>query len=271
MELAPDFEGVAGIHGDRQKPARAWRRFADLGRGGRPGTARGDRRAGDRPRRPRRALTGGSPRQDLPPSRPGQLRRPVGALALGLRFLGQSFGLRLGLARGVHRDRRLVLQPSARRRALSAARSAVVARCSAARASRERSRRTSAGSSSAGCRRRPRRRLPAGPRSPRSRRTRRRRGLAFEDTGLQEGPELVVDRRGIQRRRDRITMRRASRPDRRDARIGERARPGPGGRRSRGGGPRRHRPTALSAVRAGAPARRSAAPPRPRVDRAPPR
>ncbi|MEX2048771.1 MAG: AAA family ATPase, partial [Gemmatimonadota bacterium] len=28
VELAPDFEGVAGIHGDRQKPARAWRRFA---------------------------------------------------------------------------------------------------------------------------------------------------------------------------------------------------------------------------------------------------
>ena len=31
VELAPDFEGVAQIHGDRQKPARAWRRFADLG------------------------------------------------------------------------------------------------------------------------------------------------------------------------------------------------------------------------------------------------
>jgi putative ATP-dependent endonuclease of the OLD family len=31
VELAPDFEGVAGIHGDRQKPARAWRRFAELG------------------------------------------------------------------------------------------------------------------------------------------------------------------------------------------------------------------------------------------------
>jgi predicted ATP-dependent endonuclease of OLD family len=31
VELAPDFEGVADIHGDRQKPARAWRRFADLG------------------------------------------------------------------------------------------------------------------------------------------------------------------------------------------------------------------------------------------------
>jgi hypothetical protein len=31
VELAPDFEGVAGIRGDRQKPARAWRRFADLG------------------------------------------------------------------------------------------------------------------------------------------------------------------------------------------------------------------------------------------------
>ncbi|MGH2679384.1 MAG: ATP-dependent nuclease [Actinomycetota bacterium] len=31
VELIPDFEGVAGIHGDRQKPARAWRRFADLG------------------------------------------------------------------------------------------------------------------------------------------------------------------------------------------------------------------------------------------------
>jgi hypothetical protein len=31
VELTPDFEGVAGIHGDRQKPARAWRRFADLG------------------------------------------------------------------------------------------------------------------------------------------------------------------------------------------------------------------------------------------------
>ena len=30
VELAPDFEAVAGIHGDRQKPARAWRRFADL-------------------------------------------------------------------------------------------------------------------------------------------------------------------------------------------------------------------------------------------------
>ena len=31
VELTPDFEGVAGIHGDRRKPARAWRRFADLG------------------------------------------------------------------------------------------------------------------------------------------------------------------------------------------------------------------------------------------------
>jgi predicted ATP-dependent endonuclease of OLD family len=31
VELAPDFEGVAGLHGDRQKPARAWRRFAELG------------------------------------------------------------------------------------------------------------------------------------------------------------------------------------------------------------------------------------------------
>jgi hypothetical protein len=31
VELAPDFEGVAGIHGDRQKPARAWRRFSELG------------------------------------------------------------------------------------------------------------------------------------------------------------------------------------------------------------------------------------------------
>jgi hypothetical protein len=31
VELAPDFEGVARIHGDRQKPARAWRRFAELG------------------------------------------------------------------------------------------------------------------------------------------------------------------------------------------------------------------------------------------------
>ena len=30
VELAPDFEGVAGIHGDRRKPDRAWRRFADL-------------------------------------------------------------------------------------------------------------------------------------------------------------------------------------------------------------------------------------------------
>jgi predicted ATP-dependent endonuclease of OLD family len=30
VELAPDFEGVVGIHGDRQKPARAWRRFAEL-------------------------------------------------------------------------------------------------------------------------------------------------------------------------------------------------------------------------------------------------
>lgn len=31
VELAPDFEAVAEIHGDRRKPARAWRRFADLG------------------------------------------------------------------------------------------------------------------------------------------------------------------------------------------------------------------------------------------------
>jgi hypothetical protein len=31
VELAPDFEGVAGLHGDRRKPARAWRRFAQLG------------------------------------------------------------------------------------------------------------------------------------------------------------------------------------------------------------------------------------------------
>ena len=30
VELAPDLEGVVGIHGDRQKPARAWRRFAEL-------------------------------------------------------------------------------------------------------------------------------------------------------------------------------------------------------------------------------------------------
>jgi hypothetical protein len=30
VELAPDFEGVAGIRGDRRKPARAWRRFAEL-------------------------------------------------------------------------------------------------------------------------------------------------------------------------------------------------------------------------------------------------
>jgi hypothetical protein len=32
IELAPDFEGVAGIRGDRRKPARAWRRFSDLDR-----------------------------------------------------------------------------------------------------------------------------------------------------------------------------------------------------------------------------------------------
>jgi hypothetical protein len=31
VELAPDFEGVAGIHGDRRKPARALRRFAGVG------------------------------------------------------------------------------------------------------------------------------------------------------------------------------------------------------------------------------------------------
>jgi hypothetical protein len=36
VELAPDFEGVAGLHGDRQKPARAWRRFAELGPGAVP-------------------------------------------------------------------------------------------------------------------------------------------------------------------------------------------------------------------------------------------
>jgi hypothetical protein len=36
VELAPDFEGVAGIHGDRHKPARAWQRFAALGRGAVP-------------------------------------------------------------------------------------------------------------------------------------------------------------------------------------------------------------------------------------------
>jgi energy-coupling factor transporter ATP-binding protein EcfA2 len=36
VELAPDFEGVAGIHGDRQKPARAWRRFTDLPAGAVP-------------------------------------------------------------------------------------------------------------------------------------------------------------------------------------------------------------------------------------------
>ena len=36
VELAPDFEGVAGIHGDRHKPARAWQRFAALGRGAIP-------------------------------------------------------------------------------------------------------------------------------------------------------------------------------------------------------------------------------------------
>jgi predicted ATP-dependent endonuclease of OLD family len=32
VELAPDFEGVAGLHGDRRKPERAWRRFAGVGR-----------------------------------------------------------------------------------------------------------------------------------------------------------------------------------------------------------------------------------------------
>jgi hypothetical protein len=37
VELAPDFEGVARIHGDRRKPARAWRRFADLGADAVPG------------------------------------------------------------------------------------------------------------------------------------------------------------------------------------------------------------------------------------------
>jgi hypothetical protein len=37
VELAPDFEGVAGIHGDRRKPARAWRRFAELGPDAVPG------------------------------------------------------------------------------------------------------------------------------------------------------------------------------------------------------------------------------------------
>src|SRR5262245_48581480 len=36
VELAPDFEGVARIHGDRQKPARAWRRFAGVGADGVP-------------------------------------------------------------------------------------------------------------------------------------------------------------------------------------------------------------------------------------------
>ena len=36
VELAPDFEGVAGIRGDRHKPARAWRRFAASGRGAVP-------------------------------------------------------------------------------------------------------------------------------------------------------------------------------------------------------------------------------------------
>jgi hypothetical protein len=32
IELAPDFEGVAGLRGHRHKPARAWRSFADMGR-----------------------------------------------------------------------------------------------------------------------------------------------------------------------------------------------------------------------------------------------
>lgn len=32
VELAPDFEGVAGLRGDRHKPARAWRRFSHLDR-----------------------------------------------------------------------------------------------------------------------------------------------------------------------------------------------------------------------------------------------
>jgi hypothetical protein len=31
VELAPDFEGIARIRGDRRKPARAWRRFAGVG------------------------------------------------------------------------------------------------------------------------------------------------------------------------------------------------------------------------------------------------
>jgi hypothetical protein len=37
VELAPDFEGVARIHGDRRKPARAWRRFAGVGADAVPG------------------------------------------------------------------------------------------------------------------------------------------------------------------------------------------------------------------------------------------
>ena len=36
VELAPDFEGVARIHGDRRKPARAWRRFVGVGAEGVP-------------------------------------------------------------------------------------------------------------------------------------------------------------------------------------------------------------------------------------------
>lgn len=31
IELAPDFEGISGLRGQKHKPARAWRRFAQLG------------------------------------------------------------------------------------------------------------------------------------------------------------------------------------------------------------------------------------------------
>ncbi|MGA8039361.1 MAG: hypothetical protein WCA93_04565, partial [Acidimicrobiia bacterium] len=31
VELAPDFEGISGLRGQKHKPARAWRRFAQLG------------------------------------------------------------------------------------------------------------------------------------------------------------------------------------------------------------------------------------------------
>ena len=232
VELAPDFEGVAGIHGDRQKPARAWRRFADLGAEDVPKPlAEVVERAIALARREPSLTVLGLTRERASRSaarRLGRLRRPVGALALRLRLVRQALGLGFRLPRGGHRHGRLLLEVLGSLvrlvgRALGVGRSLL---------------------------RRPRLAGPLPPNlggvlvgrlvvavdpaaaledlEPFDRaESRRRASLSIEDTGLEASPELVVDRRGIERRGDRITVGRASRADRRDARLRQRLDQGP--------------------------------------------